>query len=90
MFRAVNLSVQLTSLVGKFQQITRLRSRVQVTPVELFQDFFLRACYSVAPNGLVHEFKKEAENEKEEEKRKMKRKKKGESEHNASVVLVVC
>ena len=94
MFRAVNLSVELTSLVGKFQQITRLRSRVQVTPVEPFQDYyFLRACYSIAPNGPVHEFKKKQKMKnkmKKEKERKAKRRKKRASEHNASGVLVVC
>ena len=35
-FRAMKLLVELTSSVGKFQQLTRLRSRVRATPAELF------------------------------------------------------
>ena len=51
-FRAMRLSVEVTSLVGKFQQLARLRLRVWVPPAELFY-IFLRACYSIAPNGPV-------------------------------------
>ena len=47
--------------------------------VQNFSRYFLRACYSIAPNGPVHEFKKKQKMKnkmKKERKRKAKRRKK--------------